>query len=317
MPSQALERLMSNLAAGAVVLIDGAVGTELELRGATMHDGAWCAQANLTHPDILEGIHRDYIRAGARLITTNTFSTNRNMLEPAGLGEQFEAMNRTAVARALAAREGEGASASVVVAGSLSHQIPFTNDPTGRVTNRVMPALDKAAKNFQEMAAMLADSGVDMLLLEMMSHPDLANLAISAARSTGLPFWVGFSVVAGDDSEVMSYTVPGMTADEMFGAIDFSGAGAAGVMHSSVHITGPGTEVLREHFDGPIMAYPDSGHFVMPHWQFKDIIEPPELTTYAEGWIEQGVQIVGGCCGLGVRHIEGLAHGLAPRLDKG
>ena len=301
------DRLMADVRDGRVVLIDGATGTEIERRGAVMHGKAWCAAASLTHPDVLLDVHRDYIKAGARVITTNTFSTNRNMLEPAGLGPDFEILNRKAVELALAAREAEAAQQSVVVAGSLSHQIPFQTNSKGKVIKRTAPPLELAEANFNEMASTLAASGVDLLLLEMMSTPVLANLALNAARATGLPLWVGFSIDSGPDGTLISHATQELSADQMLNAVDFSGADAIGIMHSQVNILSECIALLRRHFGGPIMAYPDSGYFVMPNWQFDSVIGTKELCAYAEQWMRDGAQIIGGCCGVGTEHIEALA----------
>ena len=97
MTTSPLEAIVRNLEAGKIIVIDGATGTELERRGAAMHDKAWCAMATLTDPELLRGVHEDYIRAGALVITANTFSTNRSMLKPAGLESHFEELIRRAV----------------------------------------------------------------------------------------------------------------------------------------------------------------------------------------------------------------------------
>jgi len=310
MASPAYRHLMDDLARGDVILIDGATGTELEKRGAAMHENAWCAAANLSAVDILEAIHRDYIGTKARLITTNTFSTNRLMLNPAGLGDQFELLNQRAVQTALEARAKESAQDRVVVAGSMSHQVPFKNDTTGNVTFRATPDLEAAKNYFQEMAETLAANGVEMILLEMMSTPALANLAIEAARSTNLPFFVGFSMRSlgeGDQSRLVCFTFDDISADQMLRDIDFADAGAIGIMHSHVNLTGDAIELLRQHFDGPLMAYPDSGYFVMPNWQFENVISPADLCTAANDWVARGAQLIGGCCGLSLEHMEHLA----------
>ena len=70
-------------------------------------------------------------------------------------------------------------------------------------------------------------------------------------------------------------------------------------MHTDVGITGPALDMLTEVFRGPLAAYPDSGFFEMPHWNFTDVIAPATLATYATTWASQGVRIIGGCCGLG------------------
>ena len=305
MNSLAMRALERDLVGGAMILLDGATGTEIERRGAAMHDDAWCAMATLTHPEILRAVHEDYIRAGARIITANTFSCNRNMLEPAGLGHQFEVLNRRAVEIALEARD-RAAVSGVVVAGSMSHQVPMLHDSDQRDADSLPSAL-RAERNFNDMASVLATSGVDLILLEMMSDPDLMAPAIAAAKGTGLPVWIGFSVVDDGNAGVRSYSRADLSAAEVFAAVDFDGIGAAGVMHSNAQITGPALALLREVFNGPLMAYPDSGYFAMPHWHFVDIMPPAELVAFSRGWEPLGVQILGGCCGLGIDHIHALS----------
>jgi len=305
-----IETLRARLQGDQFVLIDGATGTELERRGAAMHDDAWCAMASLTAPDLLRDIHADYIRAGAALITTNTFSTNRNMLEPAGLGEQFDELNRTAVRLALEARAACGAEGQVVVAGSMSHQIPVV-DRGDRRRADALPHPDVAKTRFDEMAGILAEAGVDMILLEMMSDPLLANLAIDAVRRTGLPFWAGFSVRPDAAGDPRAFSIPEISARQMFREISIEGAEAAGIMHSSVNVTGPALTQLREVWRGPLTAYPDSGYFRMPNWQFENVITPDALARFAREWASSGVRVFGGCCGLGLEHMRALAHEFA------
>jgi homocysteine S-methyltransferase len=306
MNASPLDAIEKDLAAGKTIVIDGATGTELERRGAAMHEKAWCAMATLTAPDLLRGVHEDYIRAGARLITANTFSTNRIMLEPAGLGPRFEELNRRAVDLALQARDRTDELGRVAVAGSMSHQVPIGSGADQRESRDVPPA-EVAEANFREMADLLVASGVDLILLEMMSDPELANAAIAAALATGLPVWVGFSVRPGEFSAPVAYARPDLGAAEMLDAISLEGVRVAGVMHSNVDTIIPTVELLKQRWSGPLMAYPDSGYFKMPHWQFVDIIPVDEFVTYSRKWVAAGVQIVGGCCGLGLEHIQALS----------
>src|SRR2546430_8584755 len=78
------EQLNARLAAGEVVAIDGATGTELQARGVPMDDAAWCGVANLDYADAVRQVHEDYIRAGAAVVIANTFSTDRARPEEAG-----------------------------------------------------------------------------------------------------------------------------------------------------------------------------------------------------------------------------------------
>ena len=92
------------LDAGEIVILDGAIGSELEKRGVVMDDDAWCGRAMLSDPDVVRTLHDDYIAAGADVITTNTFGTNRFALEPAGLNDRFDEINQLAVDLARQAR---------------------------------------------------------------------------------------------------------------------------------------------------------------------------------------------------------------------
>jgi S-methylmethionine-dependent homocysteine/selenocysteine methylase len=103
-----------------LVILDGATGTELERRGVPMDHEAWSAPASLEHADVLEAVYLDYIQAGSRMITANTFSSSRLMLESAGYGDRVEDVNRIAVESAQRARERSGVE-GVAVAGSISH----------------------------------------------------------------------------------------------------------------------------------------------------------------------------------------------------
>ncbi len=100
--------LTERLARGEVIILDGATGTELERRGASMNAKAWSAAVLGTHPDIVRQVHEDYIRAGADIIITNTFSTSRHLLAAAGLEDQFESLNADAVRVARVEAVGSG-----------------------------------------------------------------------------------------------------------------------------------------------------------------------------------------------------------------
>ena len=115
--------IKKRLDSGGVVVIDGGTGTELQRRGVPMNPEAWCGPATMTHRDVLESVHIDYIRSGAEVITANTYASSRLMLEPAGFGDRVGELNRLAVETALSARAKAQAD-DVLVAGSLSHMVP-------------------------------------------------------------------------------------------------------------------------------------------------------------------------------------------------
>jgi homocysteine S-methyltransferase len=298
-------KVEAKLRRGEVVLLDGGTGTELEKRGVVMDPRAWCGPATLENVDILEAVHRDYIAAGADIITANTYASSRLMLEPAGYADRFEELNRTAVAAALRARDQSGRS-DVLVAGSLSQMCPMTPD-SARPDLAREPSPAKMRDAFRELADLLRDAGCDLILLEMMFYPHRVRLVLEAAVATGLPVWAGFSVRREEDGAIVSFAPEqSIPFEDVLATLDGVDVQAAGIMHSSSDVIEEAVAEVRSRFDGPLLAYPDSGYFRMPHWQFEQIIAPEALVAFAQRWVAGGVTILGGCCGLSPEHIAAL-----------
>jgi homocysteine S-methyltransferase len=297
MPYAALKKRLDD---GDIVILDGATGTELQRRGVAMDPSAWCGVASLANQALLAEIHRDYIAAGAEVITANTFASSRVVLQQAGYGDKVVEINRAAVEAALRARD--AADHEVVVAGSLSHLAAFDS---AKLPPAERPSDAEAAESFRELAGILKDAGVDLLMLEMMYHPTRTSLAVEAALAIGLPVWFGLSARRGADGRLLSYF---SEADVPFGKIvdmiPEQGIDAAGCMHSGAEITGAALAQIRRRFAGPLTAYPDSGYFEMPDWRFKDVIAPDRLEQFYLDWLEDGAQVIGGCCGLTIEHTK-------------
>ena len=142
-------------------------------------------------------------------------------------------------------------------------------------------------------------------MLEMMYEPQRVKLAVDAALSTGLPVFFGMSARRAKDGNVVSFHhFDDLPISDIASLIPKSGIDAAGLMHTGSEIIGTALEELKQHFKGPLMVYPDSGYFEMPGWRFVDIIPPHEYSVFARQWLASGVQLLGGCCGLGLPHIE-------------
>ena len=283
---------------GQIILLDGATGTELEKRGVPMNSKAWSAEAIVTHPEIVQAVHEDYINAGVDIITVNTFSTARHMLLPAGLTGQFRHLNLEAVKLAVQARE-KAASAPVAIAGSIA-PTTFCSDST-----KCYPPLTEALAWYVEQAELLAECGVDILLIEMIEDIEQGSLAVQAACSTGLPVWLGFSCKRNEAGEIMLWE-RGHTLVEGVEAISQIGGSAAFIMHTEVSDTAEALSLLKSCRQGPLGVYAHSGHFVMPTWKFNDTISPDAYAEAVKGWIKMGAQIIGGCCGIGPAHIREL-----------
>lgn len=309
------DRLKRRLDADEVVILDGATGTELERRGARMDTAAWCAPATIENDQLLTEIHADYIRAGSQVITANTFSSTRMLLKASGLGDRAPEISRRAVEAALRARDVTHRP-EVVVAGSLSHMVPIAKGLTA-ADPKAVPSDAEIGNSLDELARTLASAGCDLIILEMMYHPVRARLALKAALSTGLPVWFGASARRGKAGKAVSfYRHDDMALGEIAALIP-DGVDVAGVMHTEPAVMEEALGVIRGKFDGPLMAYPDSGYFEMPNWRFVDIIAPGRLEQFFADWLRAGVRVIGGCCGLTPEHIAAAVRARAAFVGRG
>lgn len=303
-----VDRMQQRLAAGEILIIDGGMGTEIEARDVEMDDGAWCALANGDHADVVEAIHRDFLAAGADVIITNTFPTGRPTLEAAGHGHRYEELNRQAVNAALRARDAAGTQAVIAGAiGGLPTAADMTFHPRGLTADELYDA-------FRDQATLLAESGVDLIALEMLGPGGYADPAVRGALAAGLPVWIGASVLRlldDDETDYGSLSVPAdrRAFDEIVALADDRIA-AVTVMHSHVDEVVAALDAIREVWTGPMGAYPHYGRFEAPHWHFHDI-SPAEYLARARTWVEHGAQLIGGCCGIRPEHIAALRDGLA------
>ena len=296
------------------VVLDGAMGTELERLGAPMHDSVWCAKALEDHPDLVREVHRSFIEAGADVITTNTYAAPRHSLAPGGLADRVVEWNARAVAMAREVRDATDAPRPVYVAGSVSTFGSF---------NRLDPA--ELARGLREQARILVEHGVDLLLLETLgSKRDAVEAGVEVITDLGLPVWVAMSCTQGrgsgevmlgvEESQAHSGT-DNVAEYEPFGpavaAIMARGGSAALMMHSDLKVTSGALDSIAAHYDGPRGAYPNAGHWLRPEWAFVDQVSPEAYAEEASGWIEAGARIVGGCCGIGPAHIKAVRERVA------
>jgi S-methylmethionine-dependent homocysteine/selenocysteine methylase len=317
--SERTDALADRLAAGEIVVLDGGIGTEIQALGAPMDGAVWSATANLDYPDVVRRVHEEYIRAGADVILTNTFSSGRTAMGPAGLGDRFEAANRRAVELTLEARD-NAADRPVVVAGAMSPFRTFSMRPVpGHERERrdveVPLAGDALVSAYREQALLLADAGVELLVLETITSPIDGRAIVRAARETALPIWLGLTPQRADDGSLGIWRVRRRaddavaTFDELVDELVDASLAAVTVMHCDAEVVEPALDVLRGRYAGPLGAYPEEGGFVPPSWQFTELT-PEDYLARARSWVEHGAQIVGGCCGVRPDHIRVLRDGL-------
>ena len=293
------------------MILDGANGTELERMGVRMDQDLWCARALADCPETVHRVHRRYIDAGADVITTNSFSATREAMRRCGLGAHFEEWNRCSARIAIEERDRSSRAASVAVAGSVSSYGRFSQLDLETMTD-----------HFRAQGEILADEGVDLLILESLgSTARTIKAMVDATSDLGLPVWVSVSCVRDRDTGAVMLgieesaqapdeaTTYGPLADTVREIMSIGGS-AVLMMHSVRDLTEDAVKLMRATWTGPVGAYPNAGYWVRPSWTFADQVSSEEYLADARRWVEAGATIVGGCCGVGVEHIRALAEGL-------
>ena len=284
-------RLRDRIARGAPVLLDGALGTELERQGIRSELPLWTTHALLESPRSVEAIHRRYALAGAEILTAATFRTQRRTLARAGLAERAAELTLRAVD--LTARAARSVSAPPLVAGSA----PPLEDC---YRPDLVPAPADAEREHDEHAANLARAGVDLVLIETMNSAREAATAARAARANGLPFLV--SLVCGRDGRLLS-------GEPLDAAIE--GLAGYGPLALAVNCLPPSavTRCLPALRDSglPFGVYANLGEPTSDEPRRSEECTPEQFALHAEAWVAAGARLIGGCCGTRPAHIAELA----------
>ena len=173
--------LIKEMHLGKCIMIDGATGTELERRGVPQIPNAWNGGGALSHPEILEQIHKEYIELGAKIIITNTFATGKHTLEDANQIHNFEKLNSEGVL--IAKRACKEVNKSCLIAGGISYWTFTKNKPLLKILK----------SNVKDQALIFKKNGVDLLILEMMEDIKRMMVTLEGAKNVNLPIWVGLS----------------------------------------------------------------------------------------------------------------------------
>ena len=267
-----------------------------------MSGDTWCADANLTHGDIVRAVHADYVAAGADIVTANTYATSPLLFTHIGRAAEVPRIDKIAVQYAREAAKDSG----VVVAGSMSTMRPMQS---GSDRNQLAHEWEeeKARALFTMKADGLKAAGVDLIMMEMMRDTDYAVYASEAALATGLPVWIGLSAEKGEDGELQGWGRPDCKFDDIARRLAALQPDCMCIMHTSPNDTDEAITILKRHWHGPIGVYPESGYFKSPDWEFVDVIPPAELAAASKRWQSLGATAFGGCCGIGPEHIAILA----------
>ncbi len=293
----------SRLSRGELILLDGALGTELVRRGVPTPLPLWSAQALLDAPDAVRAIHEDYVRAGADVITADTFRTTPRTLAKVGRAGEAQALTQRAVALACEATDRAKGAREVLVAGALApledcYRPDLAPDP------------ELAFREHTEQSARLALSGVDLILIETMNSIAEAMAALRGAKPTGLPVLVSFICKSG--REILS----GESLADAVRAVKLFKPDAILINCVSPDVAAECLVEMSRATRLPLGCYPNAGEPDMDRgtWRFDPGWTPERFAEAAAGWVTRGAQIVGGCCGVGPDHILALRLALPPVL---
>jgi 5-methyltetrahydrofolate--homocysteine methyltransferase len=269
-------------------LLEGPMGTMLARRGLSAKNSG---ERNLTHPDAVAEIHRQYLAAGAEVFQSNSFAANRHMLERAALAEHTREIQAAAV-RLL--REAVGA----------DYPIAANLGPTGAVLEPYGDCpRDQAVAVFREQVANQLPEGPDFLLFQ--TFEDLAELeaAIEGARQAGAALPLFACVSFSSPNGRTSFGVDGARAAEKL-----IGLGADVIGANCGHLEGTriGIREMLRVADRPVMVEPNAGLPVLVAGETRFEGTPQESADFAREMLALGVRLVGGCCGNTPEHIRAM-----------
>ena len=277
-----------------ILLLDGAMGTQLQRLGLSGNFD----HLNLTAPDTVAAVHRAYIEAGADIIETNTFSSNRISQQEYGLAEEAAALARAGarIARAEVDRAGR----KVWVAGSIgptSKSLTLATDLADGSTRAF--SFDDLAAIYQEQVEALIVGGVDLLLIETCFDALNAKAALYAVSRVSADFPVIVSVSPGDRA---GRTLTGQTLEAFYTAVRHYPLTAFGLNCSlGAEQLLPLIEQVAAFCDVPVICYPNAG---LPNEMGLYDETPEKMAASVRRMAEAGfVNILGGCCGTSPEHI--------------
>jgi homocysteine S-methyltransferase len=281
------------IAANRVYLFDGAMGTMLYSRG--IYINRCYDELNLTNADLVLNVHRDYVKAGADIVESNTYGANRVKLAGYGLEDKIADINRAGVRLA---REAAGQRAYVAGAmGPLGIRI----EPYGPTST------EEARAIFSEQAAALVDGGVDVLVLETFSDVSEIQQGILAIRAVcDLPIIA--QVTIQNDGNTSYGTAPEVFTKQL----DEWGADVIGLNCSvGPHTMLEAIEKMRLVTARKLSAQPNGGLPRQLEGRMFYMASPEYMAKYAKRMIQAGVKFVGGCCGTTPEHIKQIANAVA------
>ena len=284
-----------------VIILDSAMGTELQSRDIDISLPLWSARALIVKPDTVRQIHIDNIDAGADIITTNTFRTQRRTFEKAGYkheGLNFDGTARelTKIAVDLAKEAVLITNDNVLIAGSVA-PLEDCYRPD------LVPDTDTLCTEHNEHILNLLDAGVDFILAETMNSIREISAVVNQIHQTGREYCI--SLLCKNDKELLSGELisDAVKIIEKFTPI--------AVMINCIHPVRiePVIKMLKSLTNITLGVYANIGEIDQSGGStFRKSVTPDKYYEFALLWKDLGVKIIGGCCGTGPDYIKKISH---------
>ncbi|MBS3785711.1 MAG: homocysteine S-methyltransferase family protein [Gammaproteobacteria bacterium] len=282
-----------------ITLLDGGMGQELRRRSNRPVTPLWSAQVMLDEPELVVAVHRDFIQAGAQVITANTYVATPQRLARDGQAEWLEPLHEAALDAAHQARNETEQSGRI--AGCLPPLVASYHAD-------VVPDDATCLRDYRRLVAAQA-ARVDLFICETMSLTREALAATRAGKESGLPVWTAFSVDDRNGAQLRSGEPLAQATDAAVKA----GADAVLINCSTPEAVSTALITLAK-LNVPFGAYANgfkaaanlSPGGTVDALSAREELTPAAYADYAERWIERGATIIGGCCEIGPRHIEAI-----------
>ena len=299
-----------------VLILDGAMGTTLHAFDLPLSDYNGLENCNeilvITRPEVIGSIHEEYLKAGSDAVLTNTFGGSRLVLEDFGLGDRTEEINRKAaqIAREACDKHTTPDKPRYVI-GSIG--------PGSRLPSLGQISWDELLASFLPQASNLITGGVDALLIEtcqdILQTKCAVVACIDAMESAGvdIPIFCSITVETTGTMLVGTETMAALVALEAYPQVKAIGMNCAtGPKEMSEHI-----RLLSQHCPRTIIVQPNAGLPELVDGETRFPLTPEELAEWITEFVEEdGVGIVGGCCGTTPAHIKSVSEAIGKRKPK-
>ena len=274
------------------LLLDGAMGTELQNRGIDIPLPLWSADANIKHPEVVINIHKDYINSGADIITTNTFRTTAWTYRKAGFSNtKSEELSRSSLYKAVECAQ-IAVSNSVKIAGSIT-TIEDCYLP------ELFPGTSAAEDTYGQTIEWLVDAGVDFILFETMGNIEEISCALEMSRSYNIPIWL--SLISKDKYNLLD----GSPFEKVFELFKSFSIDHLLINCNTIDLTIDMCDQIHSAWSQKWGVYPNLGKTNYEN-DYLNIISDSNLNDGMISLLSKEPNVIGLCCGSTPFHIKYL-----------